>query len=88
MNVWSMWMKNDNFGLMIDYLSTFGGPSAKVKKSQFDEWQRQWVFDAVAGMRYGQSFCKYFNIATASPLYFFKDNKVSERWIRDNYIEK
>lgn len=73
---------------MVDYLRSFGNVPVKVKTEQYEEWRRQWMFDALAGMRYGESFCKYFGISNASPLYFFRDNKVAEHWISDNYIEK
>lgn len=59
-----------------------------VTDKELEEWQKQWIFDALKSERLGQSFCNYFNISYASPLYFFKDNNFSMRWINDNYIKK
>lgn len=81
-------MSNNNFSAMVDYLNEYRTVPVKVKSTQYEEWKKQWIFDALAGMRYGESFCKYFGVTNGSPLYFFKDNKVSEHWIKDNYIEK
>jgi len=50
-------------------------------------WCHQWCMDALAGKRLGQSFCTYFGIGNASPLYFFRDNNFCRRWICDNYLE-
>jgi hypothetical protein len=58
----------------------------QVTHEEFTEFNRQWIFDALRGMRYGESFCTYFAIGNASPLFHFKDKKISERWIRDNYL--
>lgn len=81
-------MSNNNFEFMVDCLSSVNSKRTKIKQTQYEEWKRKWVFDALAGMRYGESFCKYFGISNGSPLYFFRDKKVSEHWINDNYIEK
>lgn len=59
-----------------------------VTWEKYSEWNKQWLFDAISGMRLGQSFCKYFGISNGSPLYHFKDNNISTQWIKDNYIEK
>lgn len=58
----------------------------EVSKEQYERFKKQWIFDAISGLRYGQAFCKYFGIANSTPLYFFKDNSVSERWIKDHYL--
>lgn len=59
----------------------------KITKEQYDEWKKQYVFDALRDCRLGQSFCEYFGISNASPLYHFKSNSFCEQWISDNYIE-
>lgn len=59
----------------------------RITKEQYDEWKKQFVFDALRDYRLGQSFCEYFGISNASPLYHFKSNSFCEQWIFDNYIE-
>lgn len=63
-------------------------PGAKqITPDSYRSWQDKWVFDALAGLRYGESFCLYFGVPNSSPLYWFKDQNVSARWIRDNYLQ-
>lgn len=57
-----------------------------VNLEQYQEFQKCWIFTALEGKRFGQAFCEHFNIPMGTPLYFFKDNNISERWIKDNYL--
>lgn len=74
----------DNIVNTLERESLNGRP--QISKQEFQDWQRQWILDAVGGLRLGQSFCNYFNI-TLGPLYYFKDNSISLRWIKDNYLK-
>lgn len=58
----------------------------KISASEYHEWKKQWIFDALKDYRLGQSFCEYFDISNASPLYYFRSNNLSDQWIRDNYL--
>lgn len=83
-NVWSFAM--NSFDPLTSIL--IGLPEKpKITADNYLEWQKQWVFDAIGGKRLGQSFCLYFRIPNATPLYHFKDNNLSERWINDNYLK-
>lgn len=59
----------------------------RITPEQYQEFLRHYIIDALAGKRLGQSFCERHGISNASPLYYFRDNNFSERWIHDNYIE-
>lgn len=61
-------------------------PKKLVKSIDYQEFQKHYVVYALKGYRYGQAFCEYFNIPQGTPLYFFKDNNIAERWINDNYL--
>ena len=58
-----------------------------ITQAEYQNFKRYWIMDCLAGYRYGQAFCQRYGISNASPLYYFKDDKISERWIRDNYIK-
>lgn len=80
---------SSGLGQIADYLANKDSAiTVRVTKSQYDEFMRHYVMDAIAGKRLGQSFCERHGISNASPLYHFRDNNISERWIRDNYITK
>jgi hypothetical protein len=72
---------------MTAHLTTMNG-SIRITKNQYDEWKKFWILDALKDYRLGQSFCKYFGISIASPLYHFRDNNISDKWIHDNYLEQ
>jgi hypothetical protein len=59
-----------------------------ITPEQYEAWQKQWILDALAGKRYGQSFCEYFNIPRGTPLYYFKSVDTAERWIKNYYDGK
>ena len=73
---------------MAAVLATVPGLKLHVTEEEYMEWRKQWVLDALKEFRLGQSFCQYFGISNASPLYHFKNNIFSEGWIRDNYLTK
>lgn len=74
----------DNIVNTLERESLNGRP--QISRQEFQAWQRHWILDAVGGQRLGQSFCNYFNI-TLGPLYYFKDNSTSLRWIKDFYLK-
>jgi len=52
------------------------------------EFEKQYTLDCLKGLRYGQSFCHFFGIPNATPLYHFKDTTIAMQWIKYNYLEK
>ena len=59
----------------------------RVTDQQYEDWKRQFTADALLGQRYGQSFCNRFGI-TDNLLFFTKDIKWCERYIKDRYIAR
>jgi hypothetical protein len=57
-----------------------------ITQEQYDQFLYYYPWDAIKGLRYGQSFCERFGISNASPLYHFKEQCTADRWIRDNYL--
>ena len=51
-------------------------------------FQYYYIFDVLKGYRYGEAFCRKFNISNESPLYYFRSQETCDRWIRDNYLVK
>lgn len=50
-------------------------------------FHNQWLFDAIAGKRFGQSFCDYYGIGKYVPLYYMSDNGVAQKWAEKFYIK-
>lgn len=74
------------FDNIVSVLSNIDATMDKeITREQYEAWQKQWLLDAIAGKRYGQSFCEYFGISRATPLYFFRNGETSEKWIKHYY---
>lgn len=37
-------------------------PVKKYSQEEYRIWRRQYVFDALSGLTYGESFCQYFKV--------------------------
>lgn len=41
----------------------------KISQAEFEQWKKTFTFDAIQGLRYGQSFCNYFDITDYRLMY-------------------
>ena len=56
-----------------------------VSRANYEQWRRKVVFDALQGLRYGQSFCNRFDI-TDNILFYERDPEWADVYIRKNYV--
>ena len=56
---------------------------ATITQEDYEQWQRDYIWEALHGIRYGQSFCNHFGI-TDNHLYY---NTGGTEWAND-YIRK
>lgn len=56
-----------------------------VCQADYLAWQHEFVFDALQGLRYGQSFCNHFDI-TDNILFYERDPEWADTYIRSYYI--
>lgn len=66
-------------------LNGYPKANSKVSRADYLSWQQGFVFDALQGLRYGQSFCNYFDI-TDNILFYERDPEWSDIYIRQNYV--
>ena len=75
------------FAMLIDQIE---GQSNKlyriINKTEFEQWKKEFSFDALHGLRYGQSFCNKFEI-TDNILFFQRDPEYCDNYIEENYID-
>lgn len=57
-----------------------------ITRSQYDDWQRQAVWDQLQGIRLGQSFCNFFNLRDAF-LWYCKDDAAAPH-IQRQYLRR
>jgi len=61
-----------------------------ITEAEFESWKQQFSFDALQGLRYGQSFCDRFGI-TDNLLYHasvFRTIEACDNYIRKHYIAR
>ena len=56
-----------------------------VSQADYLVWQHEFVFDALQGLRYGQSFCNHFDI-TDNILFYERDPEWADTYIRSYYV--
>ena len=60
---------------------------SSVTKAAYEDWKREFTFEGIRGLRYGQSFCNHFDI-TDYVLYYKMDWASADQHIRTVYLEK
>lgn len=63
----------------------------RVSKQDYEQFEYEYIIAALADKRFGQAFCERFmreEYRPATPLYYFRDRKISETWIKNNYLEQ
>jgi hypothetical protein len=56
-----------------------------VKSEEYATWRRNYLFDALRGMRYGQSFCENYGI-TDYVLYYMTKQPNADLYIRKYFV--
>lgn len=59
----------------------------RITMDRYDRWRRGFVFDGMRNLRYGQSFCNYFNI-TDNILFYCDTVSRAHDYIIANYIQQ
>jgi hypothetical protein len=59
-----------------------------ISLSDYDLWKRDYIWEALHGIRYGQSFCDHFGITDNHLYYAPGDIAWCDKYIRKNYIDR
>lgn len=59
----------------------------RITEQDYDQWQREYVWDALQDQRFGQSFCRAFGIKDFI-VYYERDWVRADAYIRRNYIAR
>jgi len=74
------------FELLINQTNQQNQLYQAVSKEDFEQWKVEFSFEALRGLRYGQSFCNRFKIAD-NILFFQRDPEYCDSYIEENYID-
>lgn len=61
--------------------------STPVTWDNYEQWKKQYTFEALKNQRYGQSFCNWFNI-TDNRIFYDRDWRRCDRIIRSEWLAK
>ena len=83
---------HDTFEQIVALADSFDNQRIKVpepiSQGDFDLWQQDVIWDALHGIRYGQSFCNRFGISDNLLYYTTWPPEQLDEYIKKNYIEK
>lgn len=63
-----------------------GAHETEILSEDYELWKKDFTWDALHGIRYGQSFCNRFRI-TDNHLYYSRDVDWCDDYIRKTYIK-
>ena len=82
---------HDTFEQIVALADSFDNQRTKVPEpislEDFELWRKDFTWDALHGIRYGQSFCNRFNISDNLLYYTAWPPEQLEEYIKKHYIE-
>jgi len=81
------------FKHMIRDMMTYGADSGveftpnSIPRSDYEQWRKQYTWDALHDLRYGQSFCNYFGI-TDQRIFFERNWLVCDTVIQREWLAR
>lgn len=76
------------FEQIVAFAGKDGEPRNLITKQEFELWQRDYTWDGLHGIRYGQSFCNRFGITDNLLYYSTWPQEQMEDYIKKHYTTK
>ena len=76
------------FEQMATFSDRYADDRKQISQEDFDLWQKDVIWDALHGLRYGQSFCNRFGISDNLIYYSTWPPEQMEDYIKKHYIER
>jgi hypothetical protein len=61
--------------------------SGKIDPEEYEQWRKDFIWEALHGMRYGQSFCNRFGLHDNHLFYNNGDIEWADNYIKKTYID-
>jgi hypothetical protein len=74
------------FEQLVDFADQARKPHKTIDRDDYEQWQRDYIWEALHGIRYGQSFCNHFGITDNHLYYAPGDIAWCDRYIRKTYL--
>jgi hypothetical protein len=59
-----------------------------VNYSDYDQWRKDYIWEALHGIRYGQSFCNHFGVTDNLLYYGSADIQWCDEYIKKTYLAR
>ena len=59
-----------------------------ISREEFEEWREYYIWDALHGLRYGQSFCNRFGLKENNLYYVIESQEQADIYIEKTYIDR
>ena len=76
------------FEQLVAFADQDGSVKQAIAVSDYEQWKRDYIWEALHGIRYGQSFCNHFGITDNHLYYAPGDLAWCDDYIRKHYIER
>jgi hypothetical protein len=74
--------------MVTEVTADFDIASARISQEDFELWQKDVIWDALHGIRYGQSFCNRFGISNNLLYYTNWPTEQLDEYIKKHYVER
>ena len=81
-------IRKNAFEQFVDSAERNDQPRKLISQDDFELWQKDVIWDALHGIRYGQSFCNRFGITDNLLYYTTWPTEQLDDYIKKNYIDR
>ena len=74
------------FEQLVAFMGQDGQVRAAVTEEDYQQWKKDYIWEALHGIRYGQSFCNRFGVTDNNLYYAPGDIDWCDAYIRKNYL--
>ena len=76
------------FEQLVAFVGQGGMAQMVISREDYELWKKDYIWEALHGQRYGQSFCNRFGIKDNHLYYAPGDIAWCDRYIADNYLAR
>jgi hypothetical protein len=76
------------FKQIVAFADQTGKSSAPIALAEYEQWRESYIFLALQGQRYGQSFCNTFGITDNNLYYNIGEVTCADAYIRKTYLAR
>ena len=74
------------FEQLVDFADQAGRVNQTITQEDYEQWRHDYIWEALHGIRYGQSFCNHFGITDNHLYYGTNGLEWSDKYIRKTYL--